>query len=252
LIADAAGALYGATSQKTFKLTPPPPGGTTWTETILYNLGSNNLLMDSSGALYSTGYVGGTGCGGYGCGGVFKLAPPASGQNSWVRTVLYTFAGGNDGANPRVGLTADIAGALYGVTSGGDVASDHGTVFKLTPPLVGKTTWTETVLYRFKGGTDGAGPRGLLIVDTDGAIYSTTNYGGGSGCNGAGCGTVFKLTPPAAGQTAWKETVLYRFTGGNDGELPHAGLTLGKGGVLFGTTYSGGSAGFGTVFKVVQ
>ena len=89
-------------------------------------------------------------------------------------------------------------------------AASGGTVFKLTPPAKGQTTWTETVLYRFcsqPGGSDGANPSAGLIADKEGALYGTT------ACRRelAGCGTVFKLTPPAKGQTAWTETVLYSF-----------------------------------------
>ncbi len=62
-------------------------------------------------------------------------------------------------------------------------------------------------------------PPGSLIADNSGALYGTT-AGGGSSNNG----TVFRLTPPAKGQTAWTETVLYRFTGGSDGTAPNAGL----------------------------
>jgi hypothetical protein len=96
--------------------------------------------------------------------------------------------------------------ALHGVTASPGGVSSEGTVFKLTPPANGHTAWTKTVLYSFKGSpSDGANPAGL-IADKQGALYSTTALGG-SGCpqNTSGCGTVFKLTPPAKGQTTWTE-----------------------------------------------
>jgi uncharacterized repeat protein (TIGR03803 family) len=62
---------------------------------------------------------------------------------------------------------------------------------------------------QFQGGSDGA------FADKSGALYATTQAGGGSNA-----GTVFKLTPPVKGQTAWTETVLYRFKGGSDGFAP--------------------------------
>jgi hypothetical protein len=72
---------------------------------------------------------------------------------------------------------------------------------------------TETVLYDFRGGTDGANPHAGLISDSKGVLYGTTWRGGGTGCvAGLGCGTVFKLTPPAPGQTKWTKRTLYRFT----------------------------------------
>jgi uncharacterized repeat protein (TIGR03803 family) len=111
---------------------------------------------------------------------------------------------------------------------------------------------TETVLYDFRGGTDGANPHAGLISDSKGVLYGTTWRGGGTGCvAGLGCGTVFKLTPPAPGQTKWTKRTLYRFKGGSDGEAPFAGLVLNSNGALFGTTLAGGGAfGSGTVFKL--
>jgi uncharacterized repeat protein (TIGR03803 family) len=61
---------------------------------------------------------------------------------------------------------------------------------------------------------------------------------------------VFKLTPPAAGQTQWTETVLYRFTGGADGTYPLASLIFDVNGALYGTTNLGGASNWGTVFKL--
>jgi uncharacterized repeat protein (TIGR03803 family) len=63
-----------------------------------------------------------------------------------------------------------------------------------------------SVVYSFQGGTDGAGPRGVLIQDASGTLYGTTALGGDSACRG-GCGTVFKLDPSGT------ETVLHRFNG---------------------------------------
>jgi uncharacterized repeat protein (TIGR03803 family) len=111
---------------------------------------------------------------------------------------------------------------------------------------------TETVLHKFKGGSDGANPHAGLISDSTGALYGTTWRGGGTGCvGGLGCGTVFKLPPPAAGQTKWTKEILYRFQGGSDGEAPLAPLILDSTGALYGTTLAGGvSFGLGTVFKL--
>ena len=82
---------------------------------------------------------------------------------------------------------------------------------------------TESVLYSFTGGTDGSTPVAGLVQDAQGNLYSTTYEGGGTGCGGSGCGTVFKL------DTSGKETVLYSFTGtGGDGANPLAGLVLAR------------------------
>jgi uncharacterized repeat protein (TIGR03803 family) len=132
-------------------------------------------------------------------GTVFKLTPPAKGQTAWTEAVLYNFCSPldcSDGLQPYSSLIADKQGALYGTTqSGGSFFG--GTVFKLTPPAKGQTAWAETVLYSFKGGSDGQEPSAGLIADNQGALYGTT-IGGGITCNPSsprsGCGTVFKLT----------------------------------------------------------
>jgi uncharacterized repeat protein (TIGR03803 family) len=71
----------------------------------------------------------------------------------------------------------------------------------------------ETVLYSFQGGSDGTFAYAGLIADKEGALYGTTTSGGPSCNDPAGCGTVFKLTPPAKGQKIWTKSVLYSFKG---------------------------------------
>jgi uncharacterized repeat protein (TIGR03803 family) len=157
--------------------------------------------------------------------------------------VLYQFKGSQDGGNPYAGLILDTAGNLYGATTGGgsnSCAGGCGTVFRID------ATGNETVLYRFAGGTDGSYPYGGLILDSANNLYGTTLHGGGQGCGGAGCGTVFKL------DTSGSETVLYSFAGQPaDGEYPQAALVMDASGNLYGTTVDGGSQdGGGVVFKL--
>ena len=114
-------------------------------------------------------------------------------------TVLHTFAGAPDGANPIAGLVQDVAGNLYGTTQQGGITgglcansglNGCGTVFKLDP------SGNETVLYRFTGAADGEFPSAGLVRDAAGNLYGTTQYGGAtSSACGIGCGTVFKLDP---------------------------------------------------------
>ncbi|MGH9641688.1 MAG: choice-of-anchor tandem repeat GloVer-containing protein [Terriglobales bacterium] len=94
---------------------------------------------------------------------------------------------------------------------------------------------------------DGANPVGGVVRDPIGDLYGTTYYGGANTCSGLGCGTVFKIT------TKLKEKVLYSFCSQGactDGQYPSAGLVIGKGGKLYGTTSIGGAAVSGTVFTV--
>jgi len=85
------------------------------------------------------------------------------------------------------------------------------------------------ILYSFQGGSDGAEPISGVISDSQGNLYGTTLYGGGSGCGGKGCGTVFRLAPDGA------ETVLYAFQGGSDGS-GSLGLVRDSEGNLYGVT----------------
>jgi uncharacterized repeat protein (TIGR03803 family) len=181
VILDAKGNVYGTTDLGTdlvFKVTPSGK------ETVLYafkdaEFPEGRLVFDAKDNLYGTTAAGGA----FGPGAVFKVTP------SGKETVLYSFKGGKDGSGPYAGLVFDGKGSLYGTTSGeGD--SENGTVFQLTP------SHKEIVLYRFKGGTDGATPVAGLVFDLKGNLYGTTYYGGGSSnCGSGGCGTVFKLVP---------------------------------------------------------
>ncbi|MGA9946025.1 MAG: choice-of-anchor tandem repeat GloVer-containing protein, partial [Candidatus Cybelea sp.] len=187
-------------------------------------------LIDVGGVLYGTTSSGGANnCSGVGCGAVFAIT--TSGKES----VLYSFAGGSDGAKPLAALT-NVGDKLYGTTQMGG-QSGYGTVFKVT------TSGKEKVLHSFGGGSDGVYPVADLI-NVRGTLYGTTRFGGSGNA-----GTVFKIT------TSGKEKVLYTFgsrTG--DGEDPYAGL-IDVGGTLYGTTEIGGAnncsgVGCGTVFAI--
>src|SRR5579863_6570168 len=105
---------------------------------------------------------------------------------------------------------------------------------------------TETVIHAFQSTEkyDGFSPNANLIADANGALYGTTATGGQHGW-----GTVFKLTPPSSGG-GWTESILYSFTGLNDGGQPSGGTLLLKGGSLYGTTSEGGVNGVGVVFEL--
>jgi uncharacterized repeat protein (TIGR03803 family) len=200
-------------------------------------------LVLEHGAFYGAADIGGAGCDPLGCGYVYKLTPPAKGQSTWGLTVLYKFAGGDDGAFPQARLRFDPRGNLYGSTTSGGRAN-VGTVFRLAPPAAGQTAWTETVLHQFSG-SDGQTPLGRLSLDRNGSIYGTTELGGP-----AANGVAFRLDPPRGAQSAWTETVLHNFTGGSDGGVPLGGLIEDQAGRLYGTTMRGGTHGQGTAFRL--
>jgi uncharacterized repeat protein (TIGR03803 family) len=243
LILDSAGNLYGTTGGGgahrdgiVFMLTPNADGS--WKEKVLHSFAFNHkdgigpgasLILDQAGNLYGT--TGGGGTSDFGT--VFELTPNPDG--SWTEKVLYSFAGGTDGAYPQGGVVMD-AGNLYGNTLIG--GSGSGVVFKLTPKANGR--WSEDVIYVFGGGSDGIGPTGTLVFDAAGNLYGTTN-GGGTDRFG---GTVFQLTPNQGG--GWSESVLHSFTG-KDGLNPLAGVILDQAGNLYGTTGGGGAFGSGGV-----
>ncbi|HTT04784.1 MAG TPA: choice-of-anchor tandem repeat GloVer-containing protein [Steroidobacteraceae bacterium] len=232
LVQDGAGNFYGTTYYggssglgTVFKVTP---GGT---ESVLYSfMGSSDgahpyacLILGRDGNLYGTTFEGGTSD----FGTVFELTP------SGTETVLYAFTGGTDGGYPEAGLFQDSDGNFYGTTYQGG-ASGVGTVFNVAP------SGTETVLYAFKGGSDGANPEDGVIRGSDGNIYGTTLKGGTSNI-----GTVFAITPGGT------ETVLHAFAGGSsDGASPYAGLVEDGDGNLYGTTSAGGISGYGTLFEI--
>lgn len=203
------------------------------TETVIHSFQNNGTdgfnpyagLLDVDGTLYGTTVTGGP-LGSFGFGTIYSVNPQTG-----VETVLYSFKGNNDGQGPLDRLL-NYKGILYGTTY-------DGTVFSFIPK-----TGAETTLHNFSGGTDGLNPVAGLI-SMNGTLYGTTVYGGGTGCGGLGCGTVFSIDPQSG-----VEGVVHAFQdNGSDGTKPYADL-IGVGGVLYGTTPFGGTNNAGTIFKI--
>jgi hypothetical protein len=161
------------------------------------------------------------------------------------------------------GVIFDKAGNLYG--NDGDTGNDQkftcpgpscGSIFKLAPPAGGKGAWKKTAIYRFTGGADGAVPQGGLVIGAAGVIYGATAGGGKGSCGGyvTGCGTVFRLAPPAPGKSAWTETLLYQFNPiGPHGPTPVGGVSFDRAGNLYGVTQSFYAAkGRGAVYRLTR
>lgn len=195
--------------------------------------------------LYGTTAFGGSD----GFGNVFSLTPPTMPGGAWTETVLHAFTG-HDGFSPFGSVLIGANGVLYGTTYLGG-PSKSGTVFSLTPPNSPGGSWTETTLHAFSGSltggsTDGGYPQAPVVMDSDGVLYGTTTYGGEYGA-----GTIFAVTPRAASAGgSWAEKILHNFGAGGDGTEPLAGLVIGSGKVLYGTTFNGGAYGGGTVFAL--
>ncbi len=288
LIFDGVGNLYGTIWQggafgvgNVYELSPNGNGGCN--KTVLYSFtggadgayADGNVIFDSVGNLYGTALSGGAN----GDGVVFELSPAGT---SWTGTVLYSFAGGADGASPgslimgsasnfygtnsagvfelspsgggwtnRViysveassGLTMDDAGNIFGA---GWVYGVN-TLFELSPN--GNGGWNPTALHVFNGaGHDGDEAFGTPVLDKAGNLYGTTIFGGDPRCQ-YGCGTVYRLHPITKGKKKgeWTESILLSFRGGEDGAYPAAGIVFDAAGNIYGDTVGGD----GTVFELL-
>jgi uncharacterized repeat protein (TIGR03803 family) len=253
--ADAEGNLYGAFSTDDrpngyiCELTKPKMPGALWTTTDLYDFagvphgdkfgdGANpmGVTFDAHGNLWGATVNGGY-CqrfqGGSCFGALFELKPTGT-VPAWSETVAYRFS--NRDQNPISGVTIDSEGAVYGVT------------------------YVET--YKFLNGNfsmissfsdippSGYAPTGGVVIDRAGNIFGTTAAGGKYGD-----GTVYELTA-----RTYTQVTLHSFAGGTDGWNPEGPMTLGPGGVLYGTTQIGGNdgcllgfggTGCGIVFQLV-
>jgi uncharacterized repeat protein (TIGR03803 family) len=233
LVMDSSGALYGTATAGgsvgggvVFKMVRKK-------ETVLHSftggkdgdVPASGLLLDAAGNLYGTdAYGGDTDCG---CGVVFKLA----GKHL---SVLHSFKGTPDGAEPVASVIMDPAGNLYGTTIDGGTQGNLGTVFEVTQAD------KESVVYRFKREQNGFSPGGL-VRDAQGNLYGTTGEGGPNGA-----GVVYEITADG------KEKILHSFCSGDcsDGAQPND-LMMDAKGNLYGTTSAGGGPSHdGTIFKI--
>jgi uncharacterized repeat protein (TIGR03803 family) len=222
---------------------PPPPDGVQPFAGVTFD-SSGNLYGDTIQGYYP-----------YQLGIVFQLVPA---NGSWTENILYAFTGkkNKDGWSPEGDLIFDKAGNIYGTTIYGGIGCGLygcGTVFELSQQ---NGVWTEKILYRFKGGSDGNWPTSALVFDKSGNLYGTTAYGGIGSCDTSstpGCGTVFKLSPRHDG--TWQKTILYSPDGSTGGSL-FGGVVFDNAGNLYGPMAFYGKAapqclaGCGSIFKL--
>lgn len=282
LVVDVNGNVYGTTADggaanggTVFELSPDGGGG--WTYSVVYNFCSANncrdgmapvgnltyagaqagLLYDGRARLYGATSAGG----GHFSGVAFALRPRTGAP--WHENVVYAFCardihGCRDGSAPNTGLTMDVAGNLFGVTSAGG-GTGHGVAFKLAAPAMRRAgAWTETVLNSFcslTGCADGFDARSELVADAAGNLYGTTLSGGtGADCSDpfSGCGVLYGI---AADGTF---SVLHEFCSEDecaDGAEPEntGGMTIDASGNVYGTAADGGLFEFsGGTFQVIH
>ncbi len=258
---DRAGNLFGTATcydrqpctGTVFEMKPTAGGG--WIIEPLYAFSGGDdgaypfgrVILAPDGTLYgNTEFGGGGPCnivGFPGCGTIFHLTPPPTVCTTvscpWTETIVYRFQGRDDGAFPVGNLIFDQAGNIYGTAEAGG-ANNKGVVFKLTHS---GENWTQSTLYSFTGGADGADPVGGVIFDNGGNLDGTTSAGGTNSF-----GAVYQLSPSGGG---WTEHTLYDFLGGSDGAYSYAGLIIDRAGNLYGTTaFGGGASNAGTVFEL--
>lgn len=185
------------------------------------------ITLASDGRLYGTTLSSGSLSEGL----VFSVARDGSDYR-----ILRSFTGKDgDGATPYAELLEASDGALYGTTHNGGI-TNQGTIFRIS-----KDGSNYAVLRQFNWPTDGAKPTGGLIEGRDGALYGTTHFGGRTNV-----GTIFKL-----GKDGRDFAVLHHFTtAGGGGVQPVSGVMEGSDGVLYGTTYFGGTANNGTIYRI--
>ena len=234
-----------------------PRSGGTWTESVLHAFNGTDgsdpdYLIFLNDAIYGTVEAGGA----LNEGAVFQLS---SANGVWNESTLYSFTNGADGGAPIALINSKLSSDLFVDTISGGLYN-WGTIVRLAPNSSGP--WTESLLYTFTGGSDGASPDSPLLRDSSDNLYGTTYTGGMTSDCGSfnpfdGCGVVYKLDTSSG-----TETVLHAFSDtGTDGILPaSSGVVLGKNGELYGTTEYGGTGkcvnfyginvGCGAVYKV--
>ena len=226
-----------------------------WDEDVLhqmliaqgYNLDYGDLSFDADGNVYGTAELDGGTCvgsppggGGGPEGNVYRLIKS---NGVWSEQILWNFEDASSGAQPMSGVIRDAAGKLYGTTIAcGDPQCNHqGTVFELTEQL--GMCWAEQTLHAFAiDGSEGANPIAGLVMDAAGNFYGATAQ---KGPNGGG--TIFELSPANGG---WNFQVIYALTGSGYTAGPWRTLMMDSAGSLYGTNYTAGAFGYGSVFKL--
>ena len=229
-----------------FQLVNP---GTGWQYSIIahlpFGVSTDGPLTARAGGYYGSTYGGGT----FNQGSIYELTEDPSQPTGWRLATIYSFP---DGKGNPTNLTLGPDGDLYGISYGGFTCTSPagnttcGVVYQLAPPAGGSGQWTATYLARIPKNADGSAPEttGAIAIDAAGNLYIATTQGGVSQL-----GSVEKVSPPAAGATAWTLSTIYSLgTAGSSVQsvvITAAGLLLGdtSAGVLFQLTAPAGGKG---------
>jgi uncharacterized repeat protein (TIGR03803 family) len=252
------GTIYGNTLQggntlgTVYRLTPPTGHKKRWQSAVIFSplqpLDEGNgpngaLVFGHNHELIGTTVQGGAA----NVGAVFALTPPQKKGGVWSETVLHNFQQNQpgDGAIPAAGVVMrESDHTVFGTTWEGGGSANSGAVFMVDAQS------RERVLHSFVDGNKGLNPVGSVVIGDDGALYGMTHVGGKKDM-----GVVFRMAPPSGGKKKWTFAVIHDFSNSaTEGGSPWARLTVGSGGVLYGSTSLGGDSscpgGCGAVFAL--
>ncbi len=244
LAIDPAGILYLAAGDSVLQFTPPATGSGAYTMAAIpipsgCQADSSGVVIDRFGNLYGVGKTIATSPPAYDI--IYQLTPPAAAGAQWTGQALQSFP-----SDAHVGqLRLSPKGQLFSTTSPVGAGCDAGNcaVFELVQS--GKKTWTEQIVHSFAGDPLGSPASNV------GPAYAGNDYqlsfAAGDVIYGAiipsqsqiANSTIYRLTPPASGQTAWTETVLYTFQGTPNGFSAGTPLYIPGNGSVYGTAYGG-------------
>ncbi len=185
---------------------------------------SAGLIIDKNGNLFGTATAGGAN----GHGVVFELP-----RGSTNITVLGSFDQTTNGSFPGSTLVLDQNGDLFGTAESGGANGD-GTIFEI---VQGSNTITPLASFN---NTDGNEPLGSVVLDQNGNLWGTTEFGGPNFA-----GTIFELPKGSTNITSIPFD-------GTTGGYPLAGLIIDGKGNVYGTSSTGGANGSGYIFEVAQ
>jgi hypothetical protein len=247
LAIDAAGNLYLPSGGDVLKFSPPKTGSGPYTMAAIpimpgYEADNTSSVIVYLGKLYGVAKSISTAAPAFDI--VYQLTPSAASGTQWTGRTIESFA-----SNAAVGqLALSANGTLFGTTSpvGTGCDATNCAVFELLEGATG--LWTEKIVHSFAGDPLGRpmsnSPDETYVPNdyqisfgTDGSIYGgiIPSQSQGSAANS----TIYHLTPPKQGQSAWAETALYTFQGSPSGFVAGTPMLIASNGTVYCTAYGG-------------